>query len=687
MNKVEKKMGVDLMKIMLEDRHGVEISESYQELKEKVLVMKKIPRPWLGELNHVNCKALRVNHGLFTQCEMIPGEGGKYCGTCVKNLREGEPQYGSVYDRLTCKGKYKKEVKGKVREEESYEVVIKKLNLDEEIVRAQAKLEGWIGVLEKKCSKIDRMDIPKSIAVVESDEEIPSSEEDSKKIPSTDIPSTDIPSTDIPSTDNSASTSEEDSKKIPSTDISSTDIPSTDIPSTDNSASASEEDSKNIPSTDNSASTSACEEDSKSIPSTEIPSTDNSASTSASEGSPCLAEEMDIQPKNLSNEFEREAVVVEEDVIGKLVQSADTKVPTKSDLNKASIGQLRIWWIAHCGGENSNEDAINGKSKSELTSDIRTKFGYVKLSKEEKEAKKAREKEEKEKEKALKKEAKERKKLEKMEKDREAKKERKEQKKKKKEEKKSLPTNFTEIPVAVEPSESELAELQKMTLNDVKQESNKYETSETEEQDAMNAEDVNVKETNEEYVSNLSKEECEEAIEHFNLSPSGEDESAKRACVLKAMDEFDAQETSGKLPRDDDATEETSGKLPRDDDAAETISNESNSGGSPVATSSHDNPSLQDIASQLELESVIDESDEEEEEEEDEDEDEEEEEEEEDEDEVTASPWTDPNSGKEYLKDDEGNLYDMNTQEECGMYYNGRIYSMEELESMEKECS
>ena len=631
MNKVEKKMGVDLMKIMLEDRHGVEISESYQELKEKVLVMKKIPRPWLGELNHVNCKALRVNHGLFTQCEMIPGEGGKYCGTCVKNLREGEPQYGSVYDRLTCKGKYKKEVKGKVREEESYEVVIKKLNLDEEIVRAQAKLEGWIGVLEKKCSKIDRMDIPKSIAVVESDEEIPSSEEDSKK----------IPSTDIPSTDNSASTSEEDSKKIPSTD--------------------------------NSASTSACEEDSKSIPSTEIPSTDNSASASASEGSPCLAEEMDIQPKNLSNEFEREAVVVEEDVIGKLVQSADTKVPTKSDLNKASIGQLRIWWIAHCGGENSNEDAINGKSKSELTSDIRTKFGYVKLSKEEKEAKKAREKEEKEKEKALKKEAKERKKLEKMEKDREAKKERKEQKKKKKEEKKSLPTNFTEIPVAVEPSESELAELQKMTLNDVKQESNKYETSETEEQDAMNAEDVNVKETNEEYVSNLSKEECEEAIEHFNLSPSGEDESAKRACVLKAMDEFDAQETSGKLPRDDDA--------------AETISNESNSGGSPVATSSHDNPSLQDIASQLELESVIDESDEEEEEEEDEDEDEEEEEEEEDEDEVTASPWTDPNSGKEYLKDDEGNLYDMNTQEECGMYYNGRIYSMEELESMEKECS
>jgi hypothetical protein len=679
-NKVEKKV-VDLVKILLEDRHGVEISESYQELKGKVLVMKKIPRPWLGELNHVNCKALRVNHGLFTQCEMIPEEGGKYCGTCVKNLREGEPQYGSVYDRLTCTGKYKKEVKGKVREEESYEGVIKKLNLDEEIVRAQAKLEGWIGVLEKECSKIDRMDIPKSIAVVESDEEIPSPEEDSKKIPSTDIPSTDIPSTDIPSTDNSASASEEDSKKVPSTDI----------PSTDNSASASEEDSKKVQSTD--IPSSASEEDSKKIPSTDISSTDisstdNSASASASEGSPCLAEEMDIQPKNLSNEFEREAVVVEEDVIGKLVQSADTKVPTKSDLNKASIGQLRIWWIAHCGGANSNEDAINGKSKSELTSDIRTKFGYVKLSKEEKEAKKAREKEEKEKEKALKKEAKERKKLEKMEKDREAKKERKEQKKKKKEEKKSLPTNFTEIPVAVEPSESELAELHKMTLKDVKQESNKYETSETEEKAAMNAEDVNVKETNEEYVSNLSKEECEEAIEHFNLSPTGEDESAKRACVLKAMDEFEAQETSGKLPRNDDDTEETSGKLPRDDDAAETISNESIPGGSPVAPSSHDNPCLQDIASQLELEPVDEESDEEDEEEEVEvEEEKEDEEEEEDEDEVTASPWTDPNSGKEYLKDDEGNLYDMNTQEECGMYYNGRIYTMEELESMEQECS
>jgi len=67
----------------------------------------KVPKPTLvlpytGVRREGCCGALRLNHGLFTQCVNGEGEGG-YCKTCEKQVtRTGAPTYGTIEDRLKC---------------------------------------------------------------------------------------------------------------------------------------------------------------------------------------------------------------------------------------------------------------------------------------------------------------------------------------------------------------------------------------------------------------------------------------------------------------------------------------------------------------------------------------------------------------------------------------------------------
>lgn len=60
--------------------------------------------PWTGIVNEVNCRGLRVNHGLYTQCEnKIHQDTTKLCKTChgqsVKNGSD-KPNSGTVDDRM-----------------------------------------------------------------------------------------------------------------------------------------------------------------------------------------------------------------------------------------------------------------------------------------------------------------------------------------------------------------------------------------------------------------------------------------------------------------------------------------------------------------------------------------------------------------------------------------------------------
>ena len=61
-----------------------------------------IPLPWTGEVRPGFCTGLRLNHGLHTQCTMVPMAGGCYCKTCQKQAdsnANGKPTYGCVEDR------------------------------------------------------------------------------------------------------------------------------------------------------------------------------------------------------------------------------------------------------------------------------------------------------------------------------------------------------------------------------------------------------------------------------------------------------------------------------------------------------------------------------------------------------------------------------------------------------------
>lgn len=71
--------------------------------KERVTKKSNIPLPWRGIVNASCCEGLKVNHGLYTQCENAHTNDSAYCKTCfsqgVKN-GSGKPNSSTVHDRL-----------------------------------------------------------------------------------------------------------------------------------------------------------------------------------------------------------------------------------------------------------------------------------------------------------------------------------------------------------------------------------------------------------------------------------------------------------------------------------------------------------------------------------------------------------------------------------------------------------
>ena len=60
---------------------------------------KKVVLPFCGGILHTKCLAVRVNHGLYTQCCNNKDEGD-FCKTCNKSKSaEGVPKYGVISDR------------------------------------------------------------------------------------------------------------------------------------------------------------------------------------------------------------------------------------------------------------------------------------------------------------------------------------------------------------------------------------------------------------------------------------------------------------------------------------------------------------------------------------------------------------------------------------------------------------
>jgi hypothetical protein len=102
-----------------------------------------IPLPWTGEVRPGFCTGLRLNHGLHTQCTMVPMAGGCYCKTCQKQAdsnANGKPTYGCVEDRLAVGLSEYRDPKGK--QSVPYATVMKKLNIGKEDAEAEAAKIG-----------------------------------------------------------------------------------------------------------------------------------------------------------------------------------------------------------------------------------------------------------------------------------------------------------------------------------------------------------------------------------------------------------------------------------------------------------------------------------------------------------------------------------------------------------------
>ena len=99
---------------------------------------KKIVLPFCGGIHDNKCLAVRVNHGLYTQCCNNKDEGD-FCKTCNKSKSaEGVPKYGLISTRKdVTNGKWM----GK--KIEKYGDIMKKLNISRQEAEEAAREYGW----------------------------------------------------------------------------------------------------------------------------------------------------------------------------------------------------------------------------------------------------------------------------------------------------------------------------------------------------------------------------------------------------------------------------------------------------------------------------------------------------------------------------------------------------------------
>jgi len=103
----------------------------------------KYPLPYNNEYEEKCCEAVRLNGGLYTQCENKKKELSKYCNGCGKQASKNEsemPEYGTIQMRL--EKKIMEYVDPKGRKPTPYIKIMKRLNITKEEVLEEASRCG-----------------------------------------------------------------------------------------------------------------------------------------------------------------------------------------------------------------------------------------------------------------------------------------------------------------------------------------------------------------------------------------------------------------------------------------------------------------------------------------------------------------------------------------------------------------
>ena len=135
-SEISVKYGLDISEVKKEI--GLEVEMRVLKEKEKE---KKIMLPFCGRIDEERCQAIKINYGLYTQCENNIFQKN-FCKTCHKQSEKnsnGKPNYGTIDERLN---KNYKDKNGK--EPIKYSKFMEKMNITREMAEKEAEEQGLI---------------------------------------------------------------------------------------------------------------------------------------------------------------------------------------------------------------------------------------------------------------------------------------------------------------------------------------------------------------------------------------------------------------------------------------------------------------------------------------------------------------------------------------------------------------
>ena len=150
-SKMERAMSRMLLEVVTEisSKYGLDISEVKKEIGLDVKIVnekeknkekgKKIMLPFCGRIDDERCQGIKINYGLFTQCENNIFQKN-LCKTCHKQSEknsDGKPNYGTIDERLD---KNYKDKNGK--QPIKYSKFMEKMNITREMAEKEAEKQG-----------------------------------------------------------------------------------------------------------------------------------------------------------------------------------------------------------------------------------------------------------------------------------------------------------------------------------------------------------------------------------------------------------------------------------------------------------------------------------------------------------------------------------------------------------------
>ena len=150
-SKMEKAMTKMLLEVVTEisSKYGLDISEVKKEIGLDVKIVnekeknkekgKKIMLPFCGRIDDERCQGIKINYGLYTQCENNIFQKN-LCKTCHKQSEknsDGKPNYGTIDERLD---KNYKDKNGK--QPIKYSKFMEKMNITREMAEKEAEEQG-----------------------------------------------------------------------------------------------------------------------------------------------------------------------------------------------------------------------------------------------------------------------------------------------------------------------------------------------------------------------------------------------------------------------------------------------------------------------------------------------------------------------------------------------------------------